>query len=263
MSRAGSRPTRWTDSATSSCSPRCPMRWRSGLLDVPPDRADIMSARRPSTGPDWAALTRAAEIISAALDQMRGATSPRLLLELMCAQVLLPAAATGESSVLARLERLEAGAAAVSRERARRRSVPVTIIPNGSGLTPQHGRSRLRPRPAAAPGLADAACRRQQLRPHGSSGRPCHGQASASGTAQPRAQPGPLRRRPAERAGRARAAVGAGQSSARPRPAGRPASRAQLAAAAAPRTLRFAHASRRSRRSAWRPGGSRRPRAAR
>ena len=54
-----------------------------------------------------AGLTRAAEIVSTGLDQMRGATSPRLLLELMCAQVLLPAAATDEKSLLARLERLE------------------------------------------------------------------------------------------------------------------------------------------------------------
>jgi DNA polymerase III subunit gamma/tau len=81
----------------------------TGLLDVAPDRADIMAAQASRSG--LAALTRAAEIVSAALDQMRGATSPRLLLELMCAQVLLPAAATGESSVLARLERLEAGTA--------------------------------------------------------------------------------------------------------------------------------------------------------
>ena len=41
---------------------------------------------------------------------MRGATSPRLLLELTCAQVLLPAAASDEKSLLARLERLERGA---------------------------------------------------------------------------------------------------------------------------------------------------------
>jgi DNA polymerase-3 subunit gamma/tau len=80
----------------------------TGLLDVPPDRADALTAQASRSG--LAALTRAAEIISAGLDQMRGATSPRLLLELMCAQVLLPAAATDERSVLARLERLEAGA---------------------------------------------------------------------------------------------------------------------------------------------------------
>jgi DNA polymerase-3 subunit gamma/tau len=56
-----------------------------------------------------AGLARAAEIVSTGLDQMRGATSSRLLLELMCAQVLLPAATTDEKSLLARLERLEAG----------------------------------------------------------------------------------------------------------------------------------------------------------
>src|SRR6516164_4825325 len=83
----------------------------TGLLDVPPDRAEALTAQASRSG--LAALTRAAEIISAGLDQMRGATSPRLLLELMCAQVLLPAAATDERSLLARLERLEAGAASV------------------------------------------------------------------------------------------------------------------------------------------------------
>jgi DNA polymerase-3 subunit gamma/tau len=78
-----------------------------GLLDLPPDRAERMAAQAGRFG--QAGLTRAAEIVSAGLDQMRGATSPRLLLELMCAQVLLPAADTDEKSLLARLERLESG----------------------------------------------------------------------------------------------------------------------------------------------------------
>ncbi len=78
-----------------------------GLLDLPPDRAELMAAQAGRFG--QAGLTRAAEIVSTGLDQMRGATSPRLLLELMCAQVLLPAAATDEKSLLARLERLERG----------------------------------------------------------------------------------------------------------------------------------------------------------
>ena len=78
-----------------------------GLLDLPPDRAERMAAQAGRFG--QAGLTRAAEIVSAGLDQMRGATSPRLLLELMCAQVLLPGATTDEKSLLARLERLESG----------------------------------------------------------------------------------------------------------------------------------------------------------
>src|SRR6516162_3758179 len=79
----------------------------TGLLDLPPDRAELMAAQAGRFG--QAGLARAAEIVSAGLDQMRGATSPRLLLELMCAQVLLPAATSDEKSLLARLERLESG----------------------------------------------------------------------------------------------------------------------------------------------------------
>ncbi|MGP0027882.1 MAG: DNA polymerase III subunit gamma and tau [Streptosporangiaceae bacterium] len=78
---------------------------QTGLLDAPPDRLDLMSRQAERFG--VAGLTRAAEIVSNALDQMRGATSPRLLLELMCAQILLPAASTDEKALLARLERLE------------------------------------------------------------------------------------------------------------------------------------------------------------
>jgi DNA polymerase-3 subunit gamma/tau len=84
----------------------------TGLLDVPPDRAEALAGQARRFG--LASLTRAADLVAAGLDQMRGATSPRLLLELMCAQVLLPAAATDERSLLARLERLESGAAAVT-----------------------------------------------------------------------------------------------------------------------------------------------------
>ena len=80
----------------------------SGLIEVPPDRVEVMTAQAGRAG--LAQLTRAAEIVNAGLDQMRGATSPRLLLELLCAQVLLPGAASDERSMLARLERLESGA---------------------------------------------------------------------------------------------------------------------------------------------------------
>jgi DNA polymerase III subunit gamma/tau len=82
---------------------------QTGLLDAPPDRLDLMSSQAERFG--VAGLTRAAEIMSNGLDQMRGATSPRLLLELMCAQVLLPSASTDDKAILARLERLERGGA--------------------------------------------------------------------------------------------------------------------------------------------------------
>ena len=77
----------------------------TGLLDLPADRLGLMRAQTEKFG--QAQLARAAEVVSAGLVEMRGATSPRLLLELMCAQVLLPGAAVGELAMLARLEKLE------------------------------------------------------------------------------------------------------------------------------------------------------------
>ncbi|MGO9670832.1 MAG: DNA polymerase III subunit gamma and tau [Streptosporangiaceae bacterium] len=77
----------------------------TGLLDVPADRLERMQEQADGLG--QSALTRAAEIVSAGLVEMRGATSPRLQLELMCAQVLLPPASPADGGLLERLERLE------------------------------------------------------------------------------------------------------------------------------------------------------------
>jgi DNA polymerase-3 subunit gamma/tau len=77
----------------------------TGLLDIPDDRLERMREQAASFG--QAELTSAAEIINTGLVEMRGATSPRLQLELICAQVLLPAPDAGQGALLARLERLE------------------------------------------------------------------------------------------------------------------------------------------------------------
>jgi DNA polymerase III subunit gamma/tau len=85
----------------------------TGLIDAPADRLDRMRSQAESSG--QARLTRAAEVISAGLVEMRGATSPRLLLELMCAQVLLPPPGAGDATALAdRIDRLERALAAAS-----------------------------------------------------------------------------------------------------------------------------------------------------
>ena len=78
---------------------------QTGLLDVPADRLERMREQAGRLG--QAQLARAAETISAGLVEMRGATSPRLLLELMCAQVLLPAPDAAAQALAARLDRLE------------------------------------------------------------------------------------------------------------------------------------------------------------
>ena len=83
---------------------------QTGLIDAPADRLQRMAEQAGRFG--QAQLTRAAEVLSEGLVQMRGATAPRLLLELMCAQVLLPGASSDHSALLARLERLERAAGA-------------------------------------------------------------------------------------------------------------------------------------------------------
>ena len=54
-----------------------------------------------------ATLTRYAEVVHAGLGEMRGATAPRLLLEVVCARLLLPSASDTEAALLQRIERIE------------------------------------------------------------------------------------------------------------------------------------------------------------
>ncbi|GAA4632632.1 DNA polymerase III subunit gamma and tau [Actinoallomurus vinaceus] len=77
----------------------------TGLLNVPPDELERMQAQASRLGS--AELTRAADLLHTGLTEMRGATSPRLLLELISARILLPSAYDDEASLLTRLERLE------------------------------------------------------------------------------------------------------------------------------------------------------------
>ena len=76
-----------------------------GLLDCPPDQLAAMSRQARSLG--TAGISRAADLFHDGLTEMRGTTSPRLLLELICARVLLPAASIDDAAVLARVERIE------------------------------------------------------------------------------------------------------------------------------------------------------------
>lgn len=78
-----------------------------GLIDAPVDVVERMQAQAGVFGA--AELSRAADLVNAGLTEMRGATSPRLQLELICARVLLPAAYGDERSVMARLDRIERG----------------------------------------------------------------------------------------------------------------------------------------------------------
>ncbi|MEU4249815.1 DNA polymerase III subunit gamma and tau [Amycolatopsis sp. NPDC026612] len=76
-----------------------------GLVSAPEEELSRMVAQAQRIG--IATLSRYADIVHNGLLEMRGATSPRLVLELLCARMLLPSVAEAEKALLARLERLE------------------------------------------------------------------------------------------------------------------------------------------------------------
>jgi DNA polymerase-3 subunit gamma/tau len=77
-----------------------------GVVDAPGDVLERMRDQAARLGA--ATLTRYAEVVHAGLGEMRGATAPRLLLEVVCARLLLPSASDTESALLQRVERIEA-----------------------------------------------------------------------------------------------------------------------------------------------------------
>ena len=140
-----------------------------GLVDAPGDVLERMSDEALRVGP--ATLARYAEVVHAGLGEMRGATAPRLLLEVVCARLLLPAASDAESAVLQRLERVE------------RR---LTITPPSDEATSQFQRpsERAEAVPAVGPtaGQAEPAAGGATI-PAPSTGRPAATVSAQPGTA--------------------------------------------------------------------------------
>ena len=102
-----------------------------GLVDAAEDELERMVEQAERLGP--ATLARYGEILHAGLVEMRGATAPRLLLELLCARMLLPAASTAEAALLERLERME-----------RRASIAPAPVPHGETRGGASARRRMR-----------------------------------------------------------------------------------------------------------------------
>ncbi len=109
----------------------------TGLLEVPGDRAERLRSQAAGFGPSE--LTRAAEVVNTALVDFRGATAPRLLLELMCARILVPGADHTSLGFTSRLDRLE-------------RRLSIDTPPQAVEPAP-----RADPEPAVAPEPAPAA----------------------------------------------------------------------------------------------------------
>ena len=154
------------------------------LGDHPADELERMRQQAAHFGA--AELSRAADIVNAGLTEMRGATAPRLQLELICARVLLPAA--DDADPRRRGPARPARAAGRHRRRTGRVGGSVPRTP----AAPPARRSRRRPAAAAAPAaaaLAAAAAGPRRRPAPVAAGRPRS--RSPSGTGQPPAAPTP------------------------------------------------------------------------
>ncbi|MFD5842767.1 DNA polymerase III subunit gamma and tau [Streptomyces chartreusis] len=148
-----------------------------GLFDAPADVLERMQAQAGTFGA--AELSRAADLVNEGLTEMRGATSPRLQLELICARVLLPAAYGDERSVMARLDRLERG-----------------VNFSGGGGMPAMGYTPA-PDAHAAPAAAPAAAPQAPPVPPGGGPAAARAAVRATGPSTPAAAPAPAAQQPA------------------------------------------------------------------
>jgi len=93
------------------------------LYELPQDQLDRNRAQAKLIG--VATLIRAADILAQGLTSMRGATPPRLILELICGRILLPA--SDDAALLTRVEKLE---------RLLSISTPIQAVPEKSEVKP-------------------------------------------------------------------------------------------------------------------------------
>lgn len=190
-----------------------------GLIDGPADQIERMAAQAHRLGP--ATLSRCADIVHNGLVEMRGTTAPRLLLELICARMLLPGADDSSAGLLQRLERME-----------RRLTLGGAELPPAAADS-AHPTQTQGVRPAApAPGAAAAAVHPDSAGTPAAAGAPTGAAAARAAAA---AAVGTRNAAPGSRP----APTGAGADS-RPVPAGAVAESGPASAESGPRTAPMA-----------------------
>ncbi|MEQ0559132.1 DNA polymerase III subunit gamma and tau [Amycolatopsis sp. NEAU-NG30] len=120
-----------------------------GLVSAPEEELSRMVAQAERIG--LATLSRYADIVHNGLLEMRGATSPRLVLELLCARMLLPSVTDAEKALLARIERLERRATAPSAPAEGGVEPPVRATPEREFSRPSQRAASAGPAPLPEP----------------------------------------------------------------------------------------------------------------
>ncbi len=125
-----------------------------GLVSAPEEELTKMKEQAGKLEP--ATISRYADIVHNGLLEMRGATSPRLVLELLTARMLLPSISEGADALLARLERLERRAAAAPAAGVAPAAGGAVAAPAASAQAPEREFQRPSQRPAAPAQAAPA-----------------------------------------------------------------------------------------------------------
>ena len=120
------------------------------LLDASDGELEVMRAQAQRF--TLAELSRAADLVSEGLTSLRGATAPRLHLELLAARLLLPGADDSQAGLAVRLDRLERGGVSVAPKAAvPPAAAPAPTAPPKSTRRPEPPPAEPAPLPAAAP----------------------------------------------------------------------------------------------------------------
>ncbi|MFC4337269.1 DNA polymerase III subunit gamma and tau [Salininema proteolyticum] len=133
---------------------------KHGLVQAPSEQLTRMKSQATRLG--MATLTRMAEVVAEGIAKMRGATAPRLLLEIACARAVLPGSEDTMASLLQRIETVESrGPAAAYAPSAAPASVPAAPssqrAPAAPSAPPVPAKPSVQPAPAASNAAPPAA----------------------------------------------------------------------------------------------------------
>lgn len=166
-----------------------------GLVEIPESQIDGVLEQAGTIPP--ATLTRFTQVLSDGLRHFRGVTSPRLLLEVLCARMLLPATEDSVESLLQRVEALEHGRPALADGSG---AATPASAPVSSDAGPGSGAAEADASPMQSGQSAREAWRQrnaQRKKGAQTQGSRAGQAASAQAPSQPQAQPEPVQQQSA------------------------------------------------------------------
>jgi DNA polymerase-3 subunit gamma/tau len=133
------------------------------LKDLPVDQLDRIRTQAKLIG--IANLIRSADLLANGLTQMRGATPPRLILELVCGQMMIP---TGDdAALLARVEKLERNSS-FGATTTQSSSAPITEVKSAPAVAKSEAKVEVKTEAAKAESVKPVVSKPTTIKPSGS-----------------------------------------------------------------------------------------------